>query len=68
MWWQRNADKLRRFANLKDVEFCATASQQLAVLAQRSMQLQCTLQDGEVWVSCGEQTVSILPVVLQGGS
>ncbi len=62
-WWQRNADKLHRFANLNVVELAESQSKALAGLVQRSMQLQCTVQDGEIWVSCGQQTLSISPLV-----
>jgi uncharacterized protein YaeQ len=62
-WWQRNADKLQRFANLKVFEIGDAQSKALTGLVQRSMQLQCTIQDGEVWLSCGDQTLSISPLV-----
>ncbi len=63
LWWQRNADKLQRFANLRVVELAEAESKGLAGLAQRSMQLQCTIQDGEVWLSCDAQTLSLSPLV-----
>ena len=63
LWWQRNADKLQRFANLRVVELPEEQSKGLASLAQRGMQLQCTVQDGEVWFSCGDQSLSISPLV-----
>ncbi len=59
LWWQRNADKLQRFANLSVVEVGAAQSKELAGLVQRSMQLQCTVQDGEIWLNCGDRTLSI---------
>ena len=34
-------------------------SQALAALAQRSMQLQVTVQDGSIWVGDGSQSVEI---------
>jgi uncharacterized protein YaeQ len=63
LWWQRNADKLQRFSNLRVVELPEEQSRELATLAQRSMQLQCTVQDGEVWLSSGDRTLSISPLV-----
>ncbi len=63
LWWQRNADKLQRFANLRVVELPEAQSKGLASLVQRSMQLQCTVQDGEVWLNCGDQTLSVSPLV-----
>lgn len=63
LWWQRNVDKLRRFSNLSVIEIPEVASNELVSLVQRSMQLQCTVQDGELWLNCGERTVSVTPVV-----
>ncbi|MCK4502388.1 MAG: YaeQ family protein [Desulfuromonadales bacterium] len=63
LWWQRNANKLQRFKNLSVIEIPEVASTEMANLVQRSMQLQCTIQDGEVWLNCGDQTVGILPLV-----
>ena len=63
LWWQRNDDKLRRFTNLKVIEIPELASNELAGLVQRSMQLQCTMQDGEFWLNCGDRSISISPLV-----
>ncbi len=63
LWWQRNAKKLRRFNNLTVVEISEVASKQLASLVQRSMRLQCTVQDGEVWLNCEDQTISVSPLL-----
>jgi len=64
-WWQRNASKLQRFTNLTVIELSETSCQEMTNLVQRSMQLQCTIQDGELWLNCGDQTVSIAPIVLK---
>lgn len=65
MWWEKNADQLKRFNNLAVFEIDTIASQALAALAEANMTLQCTVDDGEVSVSShyGEQ-VSIVPVRL----
>lgn len=63
MWWTRNAEKLQRFNNLTVIEIPETTSKALAMLAKRSMQLQCTVQDGEAWLSCGDQTISVSPLI-----
>jgi uncharacterized protein YaeQ len=36
----------------------------LAALAERGMQLQCTIQDGQIWLTNGPQTVLIEPRAL----
>jgi uncharacterized protein YaeQ len=63
LWWQRNANKLQRFKNLTVIEISEETSTALTSLVQRSMQLQCTIQDGDVWLNCDDQTVSVLPLV-----
>jgi uncharacterized protein YaeQ len=43
----------------------AAQSQALAALAARSMQLQVTVQDGQVWVGDAEHNIEIQPVALK---
>lgn len=59
LWWQRNTKKLQRFNNLKVLEVSESDCKSLQGLVQRSMQLQCTIQDGEVWLSCNDQILHI---------
>ena len=63
LWWQRNADKLSRFANLVVLDIPEAASAGLVSLVQRSMQLQFTVQDGEIWVSGDGLTVTVTPLL-----
>ena len=62
LWWQNNAPKLQRFNNLTVIEIPEASSSELAKLATRTMQLQCTLQDGEIWLSCEDQTLTVTPL------
>jgi uncharacterized protein YaeQ len=62
-WWQDNGHALARPGNLTVLELPAAATQALAQLAQRSMQLQCTLQDGTAWITDGAVTVEIAPLL-----
>ena len=48
-----------RLRNLPVWQIPARESQALAALAQRSMQLQVTVQDGSIWVGDGSQSVEI---------
>lgn len=59
MWWAQNSDKLERNANLAIVNIPLEVSRALAKLAQRNMQLQCTIQEGMIWFNQGEETVAI---------
>jgi len=63
LWWQKSQDKLERFDNLTVINLPAEATQALAKFTQRNMQLQCTLQDGQVWLSNNTDSVAIEPTV-----
>lgn len=59
VWWSQVGSKLERAKNLRVFNIPSSVSQSLAKLAQRSMQLQCTIQDGQIWFSAGEETVQL---------
>lgn len=65
IWWKQVGTKLERARNLSVLNLPLAVGPALAALAQRTMQLQCTIQDGQVWMSSGEQTVQIDPVALK---
>lgn len=65
VWWKGIADRVARLSNLTVWQIDAGASQALAGLAHRSMQLQVTVQDGLVWVSDGARTAEIHPQALK---
>ena len=64
LWWKPVADNLERARNLAVWRVPAAASQALEKLAGRAMQLQCTVQDGTVWLTDGKNTVEVAPVLL----
>jgi uncharacterized protein YaeQ len=68
VWWDGIATKLTRARNLTVWQIPTEQSQALAALAQRSMQLQFSVQDGTVWVSAGDgqDQVEITPIKLMG--
>ncbi len=59
IWWDQAGSKLERARNLCVLNVPAASSLALANLAQRTMQLQCTIQDGQIWMSSGEDTVQL---------
>lgn len=65
IWWKKNAAALDRCANLRVFQIPAEASQQLAALASRNMQLQCLVQDGQVQVMGDAATVEIDVIALK---
>ena len=66
IWWNGIATKITRTSNVTVWQVPAEQSQQLATLAQRTMQLQVTVQDGTVWVGDGTQSIEITPQKLYG--
>ena len=63
-WWEQVQNKLSRFDNLKVVVLADEAVSAMASMAKRNMQLQYTIQDGEILLSNGEDSVSIEPQFL----
>ncbi|NQW95283.1 MAG: YaeQ family protein [Polaromonas sp.] len=67
VWWKGIETKLTRASNLVVWQIEAAQSQALAKLAERSMQLQVTVQDGTVWMSTTADSVEITPKRLTAG-
>jgi len=59
LWWNQNESKLTRQGNLSVYNIDPSASQALAAMAERTMRLQCTVQDGQVWITNGHDTVHL---------
>jgi uncharacterized protein YaeQ len=62
VWWRGIEGKIARARNLDVWRLPAAASQQLATLAQRSMQLQATIQEGVLTLGDGNASVDIEPL------
>ena len=56
VWWQQQQDKLKRFTNLKVIHIQAEG---IEAMISRSMQLQCTIQDGELYLSDDDSNITI---------
>ena len=61
IWWAAIAGKAARLRNMQVWQIPAEQSQALAKMAARSMQLQVTVQDGQVWVGNGNSSVELAP-------
>jgi uncharacterized protein YaeQ len=60
IWWGKEGGALSRLANLQVFAIDTTQSAALAALAERGMQLQCTIQDGQAWLTTSDGTQTIL--------
>jgi len=62
VWWKGMESKLSRPKNLSVLRIPTAASQALIPLAQRSMQLQATVQEGVLTLGDANHTVDIEPI------
>lgn len=59
VWWNGVASKAERHRNLSVTAVDPVSSNALAALAQRTMRLQVTVQDGEVWVGDDNERIAV---------
>lgn len=63
VWWNKNQGKFARQDNLQVLYIDQEATDALAGLVDRSMDIQVTIQDGQIWFSTEDQNVAIIPEV-----
>lgn len=68
IWHKGLANKISRARNVTIVNIPTETSAALEKLAKRSMQLQCTIQDGQVWVTDGVDTVLVEREIFHQGA
>ncbi len=68
MWFAQNSGQFERLKNLTVINLPVESTRAIAKLAQRNMQLQCTIQDGQVWLGDGKDSVMIERVTLKASS
>lgn len=68
VWWHQNQQQFERFENLSVVSLPDADIKSLTKLTQRVMQLQCTIQDGVVWISNSSESVTVEPVKVKSAA
>lgn len=63
-WWRGLQGQLGRLDNLRIWRLPLEETEALSALARRQMQLQCTLQDGQLWLSADGESLEITPRLL----
>ncbi|MFT5760281.1 MAG: hypothetical protein ACI9LM_005066 [Alteromonadaceae bacterium] len=58
-WWAQSAGKLMQFNKLSVEQFSEDTSIALAKLISRNMEFQCSIQDGQLWLTSGDETLLI---------
>jgi uncharacterized protein YaeQ len=64
VWWEQNRAVLEKLPNLTVLRIPPESTQALADLANRTMSLQCMIQDGEMLVTGEGEAVRVEPVVV----
>lgn len=64
-WWEGIAPKLERTRNVSVRRFVVAEGSSLAPFVQKSMTLQCTVQDGQLWLGDGERSAQVDVVTLR---
>lgn len=68
VWWRQIEPKLARLNNLTVLQLPWETAQALAGLAERTMALQCMVQDGDVWLNTDSQSVAVKLLPLMPGA
>lgn len=66
MWWEQNSKGLLKLNNLTVINLPET--QALAMLAAKSINMSCTIQDGQMMVGHDGGSLDITPVILKESS
>jgi uncharacterized protein YaeQ len=67
MWFEKERTQFERQKNLTIINLPVETTKELAKLTQRTMNLQCIIQDGQVWLSDGAASVQVERVTLKPG-
>lgn len=67
-WWKASAERLQRAKNLAVWRVPAATSESVGKLAARAMQLQCMVQEGQIWISDPAATVEVEMDALQSAA
>ncbi len=60
VWWEQVKNKFSRFENLKVRHIPEEVVEHLGQLVEKAMQLQCSIQDGVMWIRSGEKSVEVV--------
>ena len=59
VWWDNIKDKLQRFNNLRVVHLQNDTVTQLAKMVQRNMQIHCSIEDRNIWITDSETRLEV---------
>lgn len=64
-WWSQTESNLKKFDRLSIERFEQNTCDALVKLLSRNMEFQCSIQDGQLWLSSGDETLLVETQKLQ---
>ena len=64
-WWSQNQSKMAKFDLLTIEQFSQETTHALVKLVNRTMELQCSIEDGQLWLTADDETLLIETTKLQ---
>lgn len=64
IWWNQYRNKLKESKNLTVINLPPEASRAIAKQAQRSMHLNCNIQDGQIWLTDRNESILVKLITL----
>ncbi len=68
IWWEQNQALLKKQDKLTVLNLAPAETQALAARVTRNMQIQCTLQEGELWLVIDGESLRVLPEIRQAST
>lgn len=65
IWWNANEAALARLTNLDIIDLSAESTAAMAKLVDRTMQINVSIQDGQIFIGNAEETVLVEPVTIR---
>ncbi len=62
MWWQSISGQLARYKNLEVFILSEESSTSLAATVNRTMEVQCTIDEGTAWFSVQDKSIEVCPL------
>ena len=66
MYWEKEKNRLAQRTNLKVVTIPESVGSQLAAQVNRQLQIQCTMSEGQAWLTLNNQSIEVTPNLLLG--
>jgi len=58
-WWSQAQNALNKYPKLSIEQFSTAITDALVKLLSRTMEFQCSIQDEQLWLSCGDESLLI---------